>query len=95
MRLSGYNRLAFLLESLTDLCLSVTPGMRLSGYNRLAFLLESLTDLDRQLRLHGGRLGTLRGQPVDALQLMRAEYGMTHLSFEQVTHTLLGIRLVS
>ncbi|XP_043218718.1 cryptochrome-1-like [Amphibalanus amphitrite] len=58
-------------------------GMRLSGYNRLAFLLESLTDLDRQLRLRGGRLLTIRGKPTDALQLMRTEYGMTHLSFEQ------------
>ena len=59
--------------------------MRLSGYNRLAFLLESLTDLDRQLRLRGGRLMTARGQPVDVLQMMKAEHGMTHLSFEQVS----------
>ena len=58
--------------------------MRLSGYNRLAFLLESLTDLDRQLRLQGGRLATIKGQPVDALQMMKDQYGMTHLSFEQV-----------
>ncbi|XP_037074076.1 cryptochrome-1-like [Pollicipes pollicipes] len=88
LRLHDNPALAELLATCSEVYLififdGESGGTRLIGYNRLKFLLESLEDLDDQLAAYGGRLVTARGDPVDVLNMFRADYGMTHLSFEQ------------
>ncbi|XP_013384752.1 cryptochrome-1 [Lingula anatina] len=58
-------------------------GTDTAGYNRWRFLLECLEDLDNQLKELGGRLYTFQGDPVEILQKLFDEWGVTKLTFEQ------------
>ncbi|XP_050537923.1 cryptochrome-1 [Daktulosphaira vitifoliae] len=53
------------------------------GYNRMRFLLESLKDLDDNLKLRGGCLYILQGNPVDIFEKIKNEVGLNLISFEQ------------
>lgn len=59
-------------------------GDRKIGYNRMRFLLESLKDLDDNLKLRGGCLYILQGNPVDIFEKIKNEIGLDLVSFEQV-----------
>ncbi|KAF6198973.1 hypothetical protein GE061_006996 [Apolygus lucorum] len=53
------------------------------GYNRMKFLLESLKDLDAQLKKHGGRLYTFKGNPTNVFRRLWEELGIKKICFEQ------------
>ncbi|CAG4975637.1 unnamed protein product [Colias eurytheme] len=60
-----------------------TAGTKSVGYNRMRYLLEALDDLDRQFRVHGGRLLMIKGKPSHVIRRLWEEFGISKLCFEQ------------
>ncbi|XP_050432639.1 cryptochrome-1-like [Adelges cooleyi] len=61
----------------------INEDPELTGYNRMRFLLESLKDLDENLKVRGGRLYVLQGDPVAIFKRIQQEIGLDLITFEQ------------
>lgn len=60
-----------------------SAGTKNVGYNRMKFLLESLRDLNDQLKIFGGRLYLLAGNPVEIFTKLHATLKIDKICVEQ------------